>query len=71
MTADPSGRGLRDARLRAIQYTLAALVLATLTVGFGVLPNGESLAFLSGVASLLALVGSVSTVQKAKADAGE
>ena len=66
MAADPSGRGLRDARLRAIQYTLTALVLATLAVGFGVLPNAEPLAFVSGFASLSVLAGSFLTVRRAK-----
>jgi hypothetical protein len=70
--ADEFSEGsLRAARLRAIQYTLAALVLASLAVGFGILPNGVYLAFASGFGSLLVLAGSFLTVRRAKLESGD
>ena len=71
MANESSGRSLRAARVRAIQYTLAALVLASLAVGFGVLPNGVYLAFASGFGSLLVLAGSFLTVRRAKLESGD
>lgn len=44
--------------MRGIQYAIAGLVLAALTIGFGLLLVGETVAFLCEFASLGSLIGS-------------
>lgn len=58
-------------QFRAIQYLLAAIVLAVLAVGFGTLPNAELLGFISGFVSLFSLIGSFLTVRRAKLESAE
>ncbi|PSQ27715.1 hypothetical protein BRD03_05700 [Halobacteriales archaeon QS_9_68_17] len=71
MVDEFSEGSLRAARVRAIQYTLAALVLASLAIGFALLPDGEYLAFASGLGSLSVLAGSFLTVRRAKLESGD